>query len=118
MIQKRDMNLIKLLLFDCMGEVVDFSKYVTKQIDYHIYLLINAKWVEGEISKETDEYGGVVFSDASISCITEKGQQFLNVAKNEGAWQAVHKILTEKAITVSADILQTMLHRQVQLQSD
>lgn len=118
MIQKRDMYLIKLLLLDCTGEVVDFSKYVAEQIDYHVYLLINAKWVEGEISKEADGYGGVVFSDASISCITEKGQQFLNVAKNEGAWQAVHKILIEKAMTVSADVLQIMLHRQVQLQAD
>ncbi len=104
---KRDMNLIRLLLFHVEGEEPksDLSSYTQEQRVYHSALLIEAGLVAGEIIKNGS---GMPTTTVSLR-LTWAGHEFLDAARNDTIWRKVSERLNKSGVDVSLAVLQELL---------
>ena len=96
---KRDMNLIRELLFvleeepsGFAPEDVEIKGYTNEQIGYHILLLIEAGFIEGQ---KTVTYGSSSPS-AIATRLTWAGHEFLDEARDKNRWKEALRIAQEK----------------------
>jgi len=110
---KRDMNLIRLLLFEQEGQPKnDFSDYSEDQIVYHSALLIDAGLLRGAVlrNKDGEATGTIVIS------LTWAGHDFLDMARNGDAWNKTKQITKEKGLSLSFDLFKELLTSVVRQQ--
>lgn len=103
---KRDMNLVRLLLFEIEGEETpDLSNYSQDQQVYHMALLIEAELVKG----------AVVENEMGYPCNTEairltwKGHEFLDAARNTSVWYQVMEKMKSAGASLPLPVIQDML---------
>ena len=84
---KRDFELLRKLLLDIEGDVVDVSSYSKEQILYHKALLLEAGLADGPKA----HYSSREFSDIPdrviIRRLTWEGHNFIDAIRDEGRWQ-------------------------------
>lgn len=101
------MELIRLLLKQVEGEQPrpDLSGYSEKQQVYHYTLLIEAKLVDGEVINDST---GQPASTVAWK-LTWSGHEFLDAARNDTVWQKVTGKIKTSGISVTFDIMKTLL---------
>ena len=115
---KRDINLIRELLLqieskDCRkAEDFDLENNQLQTINYHLILLTEANFIKASFL-QSDQSG---IEDVIVHRLTWDGHEFLDAARNETAWNNTKKILREKAITVTFDVLKLLLIEGVKAQ--
>jgi hypothetical protein len=105
---KRDMNLVRdlLLLAEADGDDTELcSKYGREVVAGHTAILVDAGLVEGGIACGSD--GKPIASD--IIRLTWAGHEFLDNARNDTIWNKSMATIKAKSISVSFDILTTLL---------
>ena len=105
---KRDMNLVRELLFlaEADGDDAELcKKYGREVVAGHTAILVDAGLVEGAI--ETDSYGKPFA--AVIIRLTWLGHEFLDNARNDTIWRKAISTIKEKSISVSFDVLASLL---------
>lgn len=105
---KRDFDLIRAILIQIEGEdQIDLSEYTEKQINYHKVLLIEAGFLEGK-----PHYSGndrQIPDMVAINRMTWEGHEFIDKARSQTIWDKAKKIIKEKGLSISVDILKTIL---------
>jgi hypothetical protein len=98
---KRDMDLIRLILFDVEGErEPDHSGYTPQQITYHAALLIDAGLVRGSVIRdEKDDPAGAVMVE-----LTWEGHEFLDKARSDTTWNKAKALARGKGVSLSVDL--------------
>lgn len=102
---KRNMELIKLLLLDLEGEQVDLSSFPQSEQAYHAALLIEAGLAVGSVFLDSEGSP----DGAALVRLTWSGHDFIDVARNQSIWKAALSVLRENGVSVSFDILQSLL---------
>lgn len=105
---KRDMNLIRKLLFLAEADGNDAElceQYGREVVAGHTAILIDAGLVDGAIARGSD--GKPVASN--IIRLTWTGHEFLDNARNDTIWQKANSMIKDKALSVSFDVLASLL---------
>ena len=103
---KRDMELIRGLLFEFEGETKpDLSKWTEEQKLYHAALLIEAGLLRGEVIH--DSQGKI--ATAIIYRLTWEGHEFLDAARDETVWKKVRDKLETVGTNVALPLLVSLL---------
>ncbi len=101
---KRNMDLIRLLLFKVEGEEeISLEDYEKEQIKYHQELLVEANLVQGSVTKALGG-GSIVL----ISRLTWDGHDFLANIRNETVWRETKKTALEKGADMSLSVLKAL----------
>jgi hypothetical protein len=106
---KRDMNLIRLLLFETEGEdpKPDLSTFSEDQRIYHSALLIEAGLIEGIIRKGTNG-----FPNGTVRIrLTWAGHEFLDAARNDTIWHKAGERIKKSGVDVSLSVLKEVLNQ-------
>lgn len=105
---KRDMELVRKILMACeedehaiIAGSFQFDEYDDETVGYHNYLLVQAGLVEGS---QTTALGDSSPS-AIIHCLTWKGHEFIEAARDEGRWAKAKKLIQEKAGSATFDVV-------------
>lgn len=104
---KRNMEVIKLLLQQQEGEDVseELSEYCEKEVVYNGVLAIEAGLIVGKsIQDHTGEEIAI-----SILRLTWAGHDFLDSARDEGAWNHAKDAATKSGGALSFDVLKAVL---------
>jgi hypothetical protein len=106
---KRDFDLLRLILLQIENDItVDLSEYSIEQINYHKALLIEAGLVEGKT-----HYSSMVKTEIPdrviINKLTWEGHDFLDKAKNNNIWDKAKKLIINKGLPFSIDILKSFM---------
>ncbi len=115
---KRDINLIRELLLqieskDCRkAEDFDIPDCDIRTINYHLIILSEGNFIKASFL-QSDQSG---IEDVIVHRLTWDGHEFLDAARNETAWNNAKKILREKAITGTFDMLKLLLIEGVKTQ--
>jgi len=117
-IMKRDLNLIRQIAL--LVEAADYSLdadldsnklvvdgYDTPQIAYHCKLMVDAGLFEAIDTKHL----GSSHHEYRIGCLTWKGHDFLDAARNNTTWNKLTKTIKDKAVSVTFDSLVFLLRR-------
>lgn len=108
---KRDLELIRKILVaieekqSMEAEEITLEGYDFETIAFHLVLLNEARFIKAIIRE--DESGEVV--SALAIRLTWDGSEFLQVARNDNAWNKSKKLIGEKSISVSIAILTELL---------
>lgn len=105
---KRDMNLVRELLFlaEADGDDAELcKKYGREIVAGHTAILVDAGLVEGVV--ETDS-NGKPFASVIIR-LTWLGHEFLDNARNDTIWRKAISIIKDKSVSVSFDVLASLL---------
>lgn len=95
------MDLIRLLLLSSAGEKQDFSNYDSSIVSFHIYLLIDAGFAVGPVSRSAS--GFIVI--AKIQNLTWNGYDFLETIRDSTVWDKT-KIACVKAGSFAIPVIQ------------
>lgn len=118
---KRDMDLIRKILFkieehDEDSEIhnLPIENYSSEKVTYHVYLLLDAKLIEGRIlyGQGTVKPAGYV-----IYRMTWAGHEFLDACRDEGRWQKVNKIIAENLKGASLSVINMLLEEIMRSQA-
>ena len=105
---KRDMDLVRKILLQSEQDR-DMEKlnneYGQEKVAGHIAILVDADLVKGAVAMGSE--GRPVA--AEIIRLTWAGHEFLDNARNETVWCKVKNALKEKSISVSFDIISSLL---------
>jgi len=102
---KRDMDLIRLLLFQVEGEKeLDLSDYSDEQKLYHQRLLLEAGLVHGS---ERSSLGGGL--RVEIKRLTWEGHEFLDAARNDSTWNKAKERISKLNVSVTLPIMVELL---------
>jgi hypothetical protein len=109
---KRDMELIRALMLEVELQDSNFNYdslqaigYTEAQIDYHLQLLIEEKFIDGEVH----HFLGTRTPNIIIEKLTWSGHEFLDNARNESIWKEAMKTVKEKGGSVGIGILTQVL---------
>lgn len=105
---KRDMNLIRKLLFLAEADGNDAElceQYGREVVAGHTAILIDAGLVDGAIARGSD--GKPVASN--IIRLTWAGHEFLDNARNDTIWNKAMDTVKAKSLSVSFEILTALL---------
>lgn len=104
---KRDMEVIKLLLLEQEGEDVSeqLCEYDDNEVIYNSVLAIEAGLIVGESIQ--DENGDEVTTFRRR--LTWAGHDFLDSARDEGAWNHAKEAAAKSGGTLSFDVLKAVL---------
>lgn len=105
---KRDMNLVRELLFlaESDGNNAELcKKYGREIVAGHAAILVDAGLVVGAIANGSG--GKPVASD--IIRLTWAGHEFLDNARNDTIWKKALSMIKDKSISVSFDVLTSLL---------
>ena len=99
---RRDMELIRFILFDVEGETeVDLSAYSNEQIIYHKVLLVESGLIHGTVpADETNVYP---------RRLSWEGHDFLDAARNETVWKKTMVKVKELGGGVTLEIVKALL---------
>lgn len=111
---RRDMDLVRLILFDVEGEEKpDLSNFSKEQLNYHKVLLIDAGLVEGKVGY------GTKISVVKIIRLTWQGHEFLSAARNNSVWNKAKEMIAKanvsSTIPILTDLLTTIAKQQLGL---
>ena len=109
---KRDMNLVRELLFlaEADGDDTELcEKYGREVVAGHTAILLDAGLVDGAVARGSD--GKPIASD--IIRLTWVGHEFLDNARNDTIWRKATSLIKDKAISVSFDVLASLLRSLV-----
>jgi hypothetical protein len=105
---KRDMNLVRDLLFlaEADGDDTELCEtYGREVVAGHTAILVDAGLVDGAVARGSD--GKPIASE--IIRLTWAGHEFLDNARNDTIWRKAISIIKEKSISVSFDVLSSLL---------
>jgi hypothetical protein len=107
---KRDMDLARSILLEMEKYAepdgwadIKIDGYSFEEVSYHIKLLWQAELIEAK-----DITDGSGFDWRAIS-LTWKGHEFLDAARNTSHWKEAKKIISEKGISITFDVLKVVL---------
>lgn len=108
--QKRNLDLIRLLLLELEGaEEVDLSEYPQDEINYNKYLIVDAGLATGQPLWGTGVDGKPGLIDAQLDWLTWQGQEFLAAARNPEVWRKATGEVARKGLDVSLEVLKALL---------
>jgi len=101
------MDLIRLLLLEIEGvePKPDLSSYEDGQQIYHLALVVEAGLAEGEVI--AGPMG--LPEDVIVRRLTWKGHEFLDAARSDTIWNKAKGQFKEKAVSVSFEMLKSVL---------
>ena len=106
LIMKRDMELIRKILFAIEEQYVDvdiynlhIDGYDFKAIAYHCSILNDA----GLISDYDDRYGGNGLSDFGLGSLTWEGHEFLDKVRSDTIWNKTKEAISKKGLPMILD---------------
>ena len=105
---KRDMDLVRKLLItsEQEGDTEElYNEYGNEQVAGHIAILIDAGLVKGAVAG--DSRGKPIAGQ--ILRLTWAGHEFLDNARNDTVWNKVKEMIKEKSMSVSFDIIASLL---------
>jgi hypothetical protein len=109
---KRDMNLVRAILLAIeaspSGDAPSDLKiegYAEQQINYHVYVMIEAGLVEGS---DVTTFGSPG-PEAIASRLTWAGHEFLDAARDDKRWKHALSMVTDCAGSVTIDVLKQLL---------
>ena len=105
---ERDMDLVRklLLLAEQDGKSDELCKeYGDKQVAGHIAIMIDAGLIKGAVAN--GQTGKPIA--AEIIRLTWAGHEFLDNARNDTIWKKVKKKISDKSMSVSFDIIASLL---------
>jgi hypothetical protein len=118
---KRDMDLIRQILFkieeyDGDSEIhnLQIESYSHEEITYHVYLLLDARLIEGRILYGQ---GTVKPRNYVIYRMTWTGHDFLDACRDDGRWQKAKKIIDENLKGASLNIISMLLEEIMKSQA-
>ncbi|MDD4254082.1 MAG: DUF2513 domain-containing protein [Methanofollis sp.] len=118
---KRDMDLIRQILlkieeYDGDSEIhnLPVENCSHEEITYHVYLLLDAKLIEGHISYGMDT---VKPAGYAIYRMTWAGHDFLDACRDEGRWQKAKKIIDKNLKGASFNIINMLLEEIMKSQA-
>ena len=101
---KRDMELIRSIMLQLeLGEPLKFEGYDDQTVAYHVRMLIEAGYVEGE---SVGTSGGLY---SCVSHVTWAGHDFTDAARDPARWKKAKDIVAEKGGAVTFDVLKQLL---------
>lgn len=97
---KRDLDLVRALLLRveaadgslCETDF-EFKNYSSKQVDYHLELLIEKGFLDGKVSRDW----GRTIVNVQIHGVTWDGQDYLDTIRDDDLWKKIKKAI--KAVT-------------------
>jgi hypothetical protein len=108
---KRDMDLIRKILLEVEGSPSDkdfedlkIDGYTDEEVEYHAWLLIDAKLAHGYVTLPD-----VGYPHPEVKCLSWSGHEFLDAARDDTRWKKVTRTLLEKGETVTIGVLQGLL---------
>jgi len=84
---KRDFELLRELLLDIEGDVVDISSYSKEHILYHKALLLEAGLADGPKPHYSSREFSEIPDRVIIRRLTWEGHNFIDAIRDEGRWQ-------------------------------
>jgi hypothetical protein len=110
----RDMDLVRLLLLrieespEMRSKIdLDFPGYTREQVHYHLFLLHDAKYVEGHDLSST---GGRSFLPTGL---TWQGHEFLDAARDDTIWRKAKEEVKKSAVSVPVEIMKKVLLKAI-----
>ncbi|HQR09347.1 MAG TPA: DUF2513 domain-containing protein [Gemmatales bacterium] len=109
---KRDMDLIRKLLLQLEGDSntkqqdKDVSSYNPLTVNYHKYLIIDAKLASGTTYMTTGS-GGVM--EGMMTHLTWEGHDFIDSIRNDSLWMKVKDNVKKGVTTVSMETLKQVV---------
>jgi len=107
---KRDMDLIRQILFDLeewqpeMGEVdIEVEGYSTEEINYHLVILMDASLVKAAFQRNIK--GDFIWHDIRL---TWEGHEFLDAARDNKRWEKA-KIAMAQVGGFALDVMKQLL---------
>jgi len=79
----------------------DFSEDNAEKYSYHVELLIESELIAGEM----ESHIGCPVLDFNIERLTWAGHDFLDAVSNNSIWNKTKKVLKEKGLGMSFDII-------------
>lgn len=107
---KRNWDLIRAILIHIenqpeLGATVmarQFPEFTADEVNYHIWLLIQAELIIGICNRDSPMQSGFV---CKASVLTWQGQEFLSQIRQDSRWQKIRTKLTDKSIDLSFDAI-------------
>jgi Hypothetical protein (DUF2513) len=104
---KRDLELVRKLMLAIESEdtnLMEIEGYDSSQINYHLELMIEAKLVEGRVTRQAFNRFNI-----TIEKLSWDGCYFLDEARDESVWKKKVEILQEKSGSLSFTLLTQIL---------
>ena len=108
---KRDMDLVRAIVLAIEAapgyapEPLTIPNYAPEHIGHHVYLMIQGGLLEGsDITAQ-----GAPCPQAIATCLTWTGHEFADAARNDTRWSTAKKVVTEKAGSVTVEVLTKLL---------
>lgn len=102
---KRDFELLRKLLLDIEGDVVDISSYSKEQILYHKALLLEAELADGLKPHYSSREYSEIPDRVIIRRLTWEGHNFIDAIRDEGRWQKAKEWIREAGKILTLETL-------------
>lgn len=89
---ERDLDLIRLLLLELEGKLVDLEGFDPVQINYHKQLLLDAHLAEGDVFRRLGDPTGYV----NLKRLTSSGHDYLDAIRDDTLWAKVKRELAKR----------------------
>lgn len=115
-IMKRDMELIRKIILNIessqhgfVNNDLEIEGYISEQIDYHSYLIIQGGLAEGITTTNFQSSSPT----AIIRNLTWQGHEFAEAARNDSIWYRVSKIIKDKGEGMAFPIITQLLISEI-----
>lgn len=115
---KRDMELVRKILFKTEETVDNFAEYnieiegyTKEQVAYHCALLNDSNFVYDYGSQPV---GGEIYS-FGVGRLTWEGHEFLDKIRSDTVWNRTKEVITEKGLPMAIDVVKVFLRPLSQL---
>lgn len=108
---KRDMELVRKILFKIEETVDNFAEYnieiegyTKEQVAYHCALLNDSNFVYDYGSQPV---GGEIYS-FGVGRLTWEGHEFLDKIRSDTVWNRTKEVITEKGLPMAIDVVKSI----------